>query len=335
MIDFINKELANLTLWQVILSTLLTVYFSYKGNQIFSSCIKKKEDLKNLSAAYQEFIGIFNGICSLYRQFVEPREDYLKSRVIAFQIERNRIANYRPFYDELKAFLKSKGLEDKDISNFLMLYLNQNKSLELYKEESLKIYNINKVEFEKILENFLKEENIISNTNLVIRVEDPVLNISVLDGGSFKTYFDIKSLNFLNEINYNAYVYTAITLSIIHIEKLNRVLEQLNELILKNIEINNTEQRNIFSKLIEDSNKALIEQTKSTMAFVNIAIEKIYEIGTRKFGSNFVFQKLHYEDYNDSKYVGILPKGYQYLLQKPNKISFTRKVKRFFAIIFL
>ncbi len=335
MQEFINKELPNLTLWQVILSTLLTVYFSYKGNQIFSYYIKKKEDLKNLSAAYQEFVGIFNGICSLSKQFVEPREDYLKSRDIAMQIDRNRIANYRPFFGELTAFLNSKDLEAKDISYLLVLYQNQNKSLEPYKEEFLKKYNIDKVEFEKILENYLKEELIISNTNLVIRVEDPVLNISVLDGGSFKTYFDIKSLNFLNESGYNAYVYTAITSSIIHIEKLNRVVEQLNNLILKSIEISSAEQRNIFTKLIEDSNKALIEQSKWTMAFVNIAIDKIYETGKQKFGSNFVFQKLHYDDYNNSKYVGILPKGYQHLLQKPNKISFTRRVKRILAIVFL
>jgi hypothetical protein len=336
MQEFINKELLNLELWQVFLSTLFTAYIAYKGNQIFSYYLKRKEDLKNLSAVYQEFLGIFNGIVSLYKQFVEPREDYLKSRDIAMQIDRNRIANYRPFLLELRAFLNSKGLvEDKDLNYFLALCRNQNKSLEPYKEEFLRKYNIDKAEFEKIFENSLKEESIISNTSLFIGIEDPVLNILVLDGGSFRVYFDIKSLNFLNEIGYNAYVYAAITNSIIHIEKLNRVLEQLNNLILKNIEIKSVEQKKIFDGLIEDSNKALISQSKWTMAFVNIALDKIYETGKQKFGSNFVFSKLHYDDYNDSKYVGILPKGYQHLLQKPNKISLASRTKRALAIVFL
>lgn len=133
---------------------------------------------------------------------------------------------------------------------------------------------------------------------------------------------------------YFAYIYQTIINSMIHVERLNKVVEKMNDLIFKRIEINNSEQEANFTKLIEDCNKGLIQESQYAMAFVNIAMNKIYEIGKLKFNSAFPFKEANYDNYNNSKYIGELPNGFQHLLQKPDKISLARQIKRILVIIF-
>ena len=134
---------------------------------------------------------------------------------------------------------------------------------------------------------------------------------------------DLQSLSFLEKYNVN--ILTAL-ISLRHsIGTLNEVIKGLTKYIDKSAD---KESRNNTDMVIS-VNKNLIKQLNCTLAFSNIAQELMVKYGRQIFKNNFRIQSLEYTNYNDSKFVGELPNGWEYLRKDPIKaplsVRFWRK----------
>ncbi len=314
MIEFLNTQI-NITFFQASLLALATAYLTYRMVGIpLKKAAEKEDNRKNLLSMALELNGILNLLISSYKQCALPKENLLKS--IKFLNSEKILTKPGPCEQKLKYYINN-------LPNAEQLQSTQESDKKPNEELNKKKEILNCLYNDFLLEQESKRPTVI---------DEELRKFITLE--ACKIHTDLNKLSFVIDRGYNGRIYESLILCIQHLESLQEVTKNLNKFINEEfkytININKNSQE--YNNIINNLNEGFIEQTKRSIAFVNITQKLIIDLGKEKFGYDFTIGHEGFDDYNDSKYIGYLPESFQYLREKPKKgkVPLWIRIKIFF-----